>query len=417
MKNQPLKNKEILDEKKEKHIYSVSELTKYIRVILEDSFPGIWIEGEISNFILHSSGHMYFSMKDATASLKCAFFRRSNEKLKFRPKDGMKVILFGSISVYEARGDYQLIVEEMEPKGIGALQMQFQQLKEKLTKEGLFNDAHKVPIPYLPTRIGIVTSPTGAAIRDILNIARRRFSNIEIIINPVKVQGESAKNEIAAAIRQFNELNNIDVMIVTRGGGSLEDLWPFNEEVVARAIYDSKIPIISAVGHEIDYTISDFVADFRAPTPSAAAELVIPKKEDLENLINTHATRLKNALVSKLNILAEKLSTLKDSYVLRQPLNIITQYEQEIDDLRKDMAIRIDHLIKMRQEKFNNFGGKLAALNPLAILDRGYSVTTKPPENVIIKDVAMLAKGDIVETKLGKGRFKSRVEEITDGRA
>src|SRR3989338_1025217 len=253
------------DERKEKRIYSVSELTRYIRVIWRDSFPAIWVEGEVSNYTLHSSGHIYFSLRDANAVLKCAFFKRANEKLKFKLKDGMKVIAFGSISVYEARGDYQLIVEEVEPKGIGALQLQFQQLKEKLQKEGLFDEKYKTPVPFLPTRIGIVTSPTGAAIRDILNVTRRRFANVEIIINPVKVQGNTAKEEIAEAIRLFNRLKNIDVMIVTRGGGSLEDLWPFNEEMVARAIYDSDIPVISAVGHEIDYTISDFVADFRAP--------------------------------------------------------------------------------------------------------------------------------------------------------
>lgn len=401
-----------MNEQKEKHVYSVSELTKYIRVILEDSFPSVWVEGEISNYVLHSSGHMYFSIRDANATLKCAMFRRANEKLKFKLKDGMKVICFGSISVYEARGDYQLIAEEIEPKGIGALQLQFQQLKERLFKEGLFDQRHKVPVPFLPTRIGIVTSPTGAAIRDILNIARRRFSNVEIIINPVKVQGGAAKDEIAAAIGQFNILKNIDVMIVTRGGGSLEDLWPFNEEIVARAIYDSEIPVISAVGHEIDYTISDFVADFRAPTPSAAAELVIPKKEDLVNLINTSATRLKNAIAGKIDILTEKLATLKDGYILRQPLNVIIQYEQKIDDLRKDVAIRIDHIVKMRSENFNLLISKLGALSPLGILARGYSITLKLPEGVIVKGAAALKRGDMVETRLGKGKFKSKVEEI-----
>ena len=401
------------DERKEKHIYSVSELTKYIRVIIEDSFPAIWVEGEISNYTLHSSGHIYFSMRDAGAVVKCAFFRRSNEKnLKFKLKDGMKVIAFGSISVYEARGDYQLVVEELEPKGIGALQLQFQQLKEKLAKEGMFDERHKVPIPFLPTRIGIVTSPTGAAIRDILNIARRRFSNVEMVINPVKVQGEGAGSEIAQAIRQFNELKNIDVMIVTRGGGSMEDLWPFNEEVVARAIYGSEIPVISAVGHEIDYTISDFVADFRTPTPSAAAELVIPNKEDLAKAIATAVTRLKNALTNQIGVLKTRLATLRDSYVLRQPLNIIIQYGQRIDDLEKGLAIRIDHIVKLRGGNFNLFSSKLEALSPLAILNRGYSITTKLPDGVIVKDIKVLSKGDRVETRLGKGRFKSRVEEI-----
>lgn len=401
-----------MNEQKEKHIYTVSELTKYVRAILEDSFPAVWIEGEISNFVLHSSGHMYFSLRDAGASLKCAMFARSNAKLKFKPKDGMKVICFGKLSVYEARGDYQLIAEEIEPKGIGALQLQFQQLKEKLQKEGLFDQKHKVAIPFLPTRIGIVTSPTGAAIRDILNIARRRFSNVEIIINPVKVQGESAKDEIANAIRQFNRLKNIDVMVVTRGGGSLEDLWPFNEEVVARAIYESEIPVISAVGHEIDFTISDFVADFRAPTPSAAAELVIPRKEELVGLISTATTRLNNALAGKVNRLAERLSAVRDSYILRQPLNLIVQYEQTIDGLHKDIAIRIEHLVRMRGENYNLLAGKLEAFNPLAILKRGYSVTVKLPEGAILKDIGALKIGDTVETKLGKGKFRSKVEEI-----
>lgn len=400
------------NEQREKHIYTVSELTKYIRVILEDSFPAIWVEGEVSNYTLHSSGHMYFTIRDPNATLKCAMFKRANERLKFKLKDGMRIICFGTISVYEARGDYQLIVEEIEPKGVGALQLQFEQLKEKLRKEGLFDEGHKVPMPFLPTRIGIVTSPTGAAIRDILNIARRRFSNVEIIINPVKVQGESAKEEIANAVREFNELNNADVIIVTRGGGSLEDLWPFNEEVVARAIYDSRIPVISAVGHEIDYTISDFVADFRAPTPSAAAELVIPRKEDLVNAINTSITRLKNALMGKIDVLRHRLENLSGSYILRQPLNLVIQYEQRIDDLQRGLNIRVDHIFKMRHENFKSLAGKLEVLSPLAILNRGYSITTKIPGGAILKDIEILKMGDTVETRLGKGKFRSRVEEI-----
>jgi exodeoxyribonuclease VII large subunit len=395
---------------KEKHIYTVSELTRYVRVILEDSFPGVWVEGEISNFVLHTSGHMYFSLRDAGASLKCAMFKRSNERLKFRPKDGMKVIVFGSVSVYEVRGDYQIIVEEIEPKGVGALQLQFQQLKERLLKEGLFDESHKAPIPYLPKTIGIVTSPTGAAIRDILNVVRRRFANIEIIINPVKVQGEAAKDEISAAIRQFNRLNNIDVMIVTRGGGSLEDLWPFNEEVVARAIYDSKIPVISAVGHEIDYTISDFVADFRAPTPSAAAELVIPRKEDLENLVKTASTRLANVISGLLDTLTERLSGLRESYVLRQPLNVVTQYAQKLDELKRSASVHIDHIVKLRGENFNLLSGKLEALSPLGILNRGYSITTRLSDGIIVKNVNVLGKDDRIETRLGKGKVRSRVE-------
>ena len=396
----------------EKHIYTVSELTKFVRVALEDALPSIWVEGEVSNFVLHSSGHMYFSLKDAGAVLKCAMFKRSNLGLKFKPKDGMKVLCYGRLSVYEARGDYQLIAEEIEPRGVGALELAFQQLKEKLLKEGLFDTSHKIPVPELATRIGVVTSPTGAAIRDILNIVRRRFSNIEVIINPVRVQGEGAKDEIASAIRQFNKLNNVDVIIVTRGGGSLEDLWAFNEEVVARAIYDSNLPVISAVGHEIDFTISDFAAGLRAPTPSAAAELVIPRKEDLVNRINNSLIRLKNSLSGMVQTLSEKFASLKDSYALRQPLNIVTQYEQEVDDLKKDLGIRVDHVVKMRGENFNFLGGKLGALNPLAILNRGYSVTVKLPGGAILKNAASLSKGDTVETRLGNGKFRSIVEDV-----
>ena len=401
----------MINEQSRKHIYTVSELTKRIRVIVEESFPGIWVEGEISNFISHSSGHMYFSLRDAGSTLKCAFFKYANQRLKFEPKDGMKVICHGSVSVYEARGDYQLIVEDVEPKGVGALQLQFQQLKDKLLKEGLFDEKYKVPIPFLPTRIGVVTSPTGAAIQDILNIARRRFANIEIIINPVKVQGAGAKDEIAAAIKQFNELKNIDVMIVGRGGGSLEDLWPFNEEVVVRAIFASKIPVISAVGHEVDYTISDFVADFRAPTPSAAAELVIPRKEDLVNLIKTALERLNNAIFDSLGLLKERLDNLKESYMLRRPLNYIVQRQQHVDDLRKDMSMRIGHIVDMSGEKFNRIISKLEALSPVSILNRGYSITMKLPEGVVAKDAFSLKPGDYVETRLGRGKFKSRVEE------
>lgn len=395
----------------EKHIYTVSEITRCMRVIIEDSFPAVWVEGEISNFILHSSGHMYFTLRDATAVLKCAMFSRSNARLKFRPKDGMKVICFGKMSVYEPRGDYQLIVEELEPKGIGALQLQFQQLKEKLMKEGLFDESHKIPIPHLPSRIGIVTSPTGAAIQDILNVVRRRFANIEIIISPVRVQGEGAEDEIARAIRDLNIFGAIDCIILARGGGSLEDLWAFNEEVVARAIYDSELPVISAIGHEIDYTISDFVADLRAPTPSAAAELVIPKKEDLVGAVGTSVARLKNALASKIELLTGRFTALRDSYILRQPLNMITQYEQHLDDMRKDIAVRIDHIVKMRSENFSLLAGKLYVLSPLAILRRGYSITTNTTDGTIIKDASKLCPGDEVETKLGKGKFRSIIEK------
>ena len=396
----------------DKKIFSVSELTRLIRGMLEEALPAVWVEGEISNFIRHSSGHIYFSIRDANAVIRCAMFRRANERLNFSPKDGMKVICFGSISLYEARGDYQLIVENIEPKGIGALQLKFEEFKAKLAKEGLFDQSHKVPIPYLPGRIGVVTSPTGAVIRDILNVTRRRFSNVEIIIDPVKVQGDGAKDEIAQAIDDLNKWNNVDVIIVARGGGSLEDLWAFNEEVVARAIYRSEIPVISAVGHEVDFTISDFVADLRAPTPSAAAELAIPRKEDLVDAIEAARVRLKNALSKKVDILEERFKNLKESRVLSEPLDMIMQYEQKIDDIEKVMTTSVEHLIDISSERFTSVISNLEALSPLSILRRGYSLTTRVDDGAVIRDSSKLKKGDKVSTRLNMGSFISNVEEL-----
>lgn len=396
----------------EKHVYTVSELTRNIRVILERNFGTVWIEGEISNFTKHQSGHMYFSIRDAESVLSCVFFRRVNANLKFEIKNGMHVLCFGKISVYDKRGQYQLYVEKIEPKGAGALQIAFEQLKEKLRKEGLFEESRKKPIPYLPQRIGVITSPTGAAIRDILNVTKRRFSNVEVILNPVRVQGDLAKEEIVEAIDLFNILRNVDVIILGRGGGSLEDLWPFNEEVVARAVYRSEIPIISAVGHEVDWTMSDFVSDFRAPTPSAAAELVIPKKEDLVRALGEFKERMKISLISRMDFLNERLNTLKNRYVLREPLNIITQYEQEIDDLMEGLRLKAGFVVKLRKESLNTLAGKLDVLSPLGILKRGYSITMMKKDNKIIKDANVLKKQDRIKTKLSKGEVISKIEEI-----
>jgi len=376
-----------------KHIYSVSELTRNIRAVLEKSFAFIWVEGEISNFVFHTSGHMYFSLKDQGSVVSAVLFRNANKNLRFDLKNGLKVICFGKISVYDKRGQYQLIVEKIEPKGIGALQLAFEQLKEKLQKEGLFDRARKRPIPYLPRRIGVVTSPTGAAIRDILNVTRRRFANVEIVINPVKVQGVGAKEEIAAAIKLFNDLKDIDVMIVGRGGGSIEDLWPFNEELVARAIYSSKIPVISAVGHEIDWTISDFTADFRAPTPSAAAELIIPRKDELIMRITTSLDRLKNALS-----------------------NAVVQLRQRLDELTAGLSLKQEYIIRLKKEAFLTLIGKLEALSPLSVLKRGYSITERAGDRTVIKDAGSLAKKDLIRTLLAEGEIVSRVEEIRSSR-
>ena len=396
----------------EKHIYKVSELTRNIREILEGKFSDIWIEGEVSNFVKHQSGHMYFSIRDKESVLSCVLFRGVNMSLKFEIKDGMQILCFGKISVYDKRGQYQLNVKKVEPKGAGALQIAFEQLKEKLRKENLFDVSHKKSIPYLPQRIGVITSPTGAAIRDILNVTKRRFSNIEIIINPVRVQGEEAKYEIENALDIFNTLKNVDVIILGRGGGSLEDLWPFNEEIVARAIHRSNIPVISAVGHEVDWTISDFVSDFRAPTPSAAAELVVPKKEDLISTINGFIERLKNALISKVCLVEEKLNSLKEMYVLREPLNLIVQYEQEVDSLLQDLALKIKFALKIKNENFNSTVGKLNVLSPLNILNRGYSITSIASGR-ILKETKNIKVDDLITTRLCKGEIKSKVKSIS----
>lgn len=402
-----------LQTREEKHIYTVTEITRDIRVTLEDTFGNVWVEGEVANFTSHQSGHMYFSVRDEDSTLSSVLFRRANAGLKFEIKSGMQVLCFGKISVYGKRGQYQLIVEKIEPKGAGALQIAFEQLKEKLRKEKLFDPAHKIPIPYLPQRVGVITSPTGAAIRDILNVSKRRFSNIEIILNPVRVQGDSAKSEIAEALDLFNErFKDIDVIILGRGGGSLEDLWAFNEEIVARAIYRSKIPIVSAVGHEVDWTISDFVADKRAPTPSAAAELVIPKKDDLISLVKGLSERMKLSLVSKVEFLDEKIKALKNRRSLREPLSVITEREQEIDDLARELASKSNFIVKLKKEALKSVAGKLDALSPLGILGRGYSITIRKKDGKLVKDASILRKKDLIKTRLAKGEIISKVEDV-----
>ncbi len=406
------------------HIYTVSELTKDIKEIVETSFPSVWVEGEISNLRQPLSGHKYFTLKDEKAQLNCAFFKYVNKSIKFQVEDGLKIVAFGRIGVYEKTGQYQLYVEKIEPKGLGALQLRFEQLKNRLKKEGLFEDSHKVSIPTLPTRIGVVTSPAGAAVRDILNVLSRRFTNVTVILNPVSVQGNEAPAQIAGAIEEFNNLESlsegkikdIDVMIVTRGGGSLEDLWAFNEEIVARAIYNSKIPVISAVGHEIDWTISDFVADLRSPTPSAAAEMVIAQKEQLTEQIRTNLSRLNSSMLAKLELLKAQVKNLADSYCFKKPQNLIEQCQQKIDDFLKDLSVSMEHKINSSEQHFRRLTGKMEALSPLAILNRGYSITRKYPDKGILKDIKTLKRNELVYTRLSRGSFISKVTEVEDGR-
>jgi len=392
----------------DKKIYSVSELTRGISLLLEGEFSRVWVTGEVSNFILHTSGHCYFSLKDAESVIACVIFKSSASKLKFDIDNGMSLICSGRIGVYNKRGQYQLYIDKAEPQGIGSLQLAFTQLKEKLLKEGLFDPAHKKEIPYLPETIGIVTSPTGAAIRDMLDVIDRRFPNMHIVLFPSKVQGEAAASEIVAGIEAFNYLKNVDIIIVGRGGGSIEDLWAFNEEPVARAIYDSEIPVVSAVGHEIDYTIADFVADLRAPTPSAAAELVVREKRDILQQIDALQVRLKQALQGRVDALKKHLDSIMQRYAFRQPQFLIEQYQQRLDEQSRALLQNLSHFVSIKTEKVSSINGRLKALNPTAILSRGYSITMAHPSGDIIKDASKVKQGCSIRTKLAKGEIISK---------
>ncbi|MBI5042270.1 MAG: exodeoxyribonuclease VII large subunit [Nitrospirae bacterium] len=387
----------------ERRILSVSDLTSLIKSDLEESFYDIWMEGEISNLRIPTSGHIYLTLKDKASQIRAVLFKSSARNIRFELKDGIHIICHGRITVYEPRGEYQIVIDTVEPQGIGALQLAFEQLKEKLFKEGLFDAKRKRPIPLLPRKIGIITSPTGAAIMDMLNVINRRFANVHIIIIPVPVQGEGAGIEIARAIEEMNGFEDIDVLIVGRGGGSLEDLWAFNEEIVARSIYNSRIPVISAVGHEIDFTISDFVADLRAPTPSAAAELVVKNKTDLMESLSHLFSRLKNGIKTlfdtKRSALREEIRAMKD------PATRINEYIQRIDDLSIRLTGSINRYLDGLKKRIGAEAGKLNALSPLAILSRGYSIAMKPPDMKIIKDVKEVQKGDEINIRLYKGNL------------
>lgn len=397
-------------------VFTPSQLNKGIRVLLEANFLNIWIEGEISNFKLHSSGHMYFSLKDEKSQISAVFFAGQNRSNKFELKDGLKVLIFGKISVYEPRGAYQIYVERVEPKGVGALELAFRQLREKLEKEGLFDKARKRPIPQFPKTVGVVTSATGAAFRDILNVVNRRFSGTAILLNPVQVQGEGSAKQIARAIQEFNTLGGIDVMIVGRGGGSIEDLWAFNEEVVARAVFESKIPVISAVGHEIDWTICDFVADLRAPTPSAAAELVVQNRQDLVRKVTEFQARLRNRTLGILEEKRGELTSLQESYAFKQPKVLIDQFSQRLDEMLRQLQNYMKSSYSENRQKFGALAGRLNALSPLAILERGYSISFDK-DGKLLKDSSKIKKGDTMTTRLSKGTVYSQVTDIKKSEA
>jgi exodeoxyribonuclease VII large subunit len=444
-----------LDLAPQRQIFTVSELTEVLRTLLEDTFGQVWVSGEISNARLAPSGHYYFVLKDRDAQLRCVCFRQEARYLKVKPQDGLSVTARGRISVYSARGEYQMYVETLEPQGYGALQLAFEQLKKKLAAEGLFDESRKRPLPMLPRRIGIVTSPSGAAIADMLRILERRFSGLRVLIYPVLVQGEEAARQIARALNYFSTSRCADVVIVGRGGGSLEDLWAFNEEAVARAIVACSIPVISAVGHQTDFTIADFVADLRAPTPSAAAELVVQQKSELLHAVQSFRERVLRALRYKLatsgrellarsvdravTVLRRKLAgsaqrtdelhfQLRQAIVGRMRLAESRLRDQQHALARLDFRVRLARsqsrleqlserlppLMRWRLERnraaVESLSQQLAHLSPLAILERGYAIV-QTPSGSVLRDSAQTAVNQRLNVRLHRGRLEVRVEE------
>jgi exodeoxyribonuclease VII large subunit len=442
----------------ERTVLTVSEVTERIKIVLEDTFVDLWVEGEISNLRTPSSGHTYLTLKDEQSQIRAVLFKMQRRYLRFGPKDGMLVIARGRLSLYEPRGEYQLVIDYMEPKGIGALQIAFEQLKAQLAQAGLFDPARKRPLPMLPRCIGIVTSPTGAVIRDMLQILRRRFANLHVCIYPVRVQGDGAAKEIARAIEALNGSPGIEVIIVARGGGSLEDLWAFNEESVARAIYQSRMPVISAVGHEIDFTIADFVADVRAPTPSAAAELVIRHKAEFHAEVQSLAQRLEHTMHHQLEALRARLEACQQRRVLKDPWAPLRAMEQRLDELsaRLERSMRtrlrlwqdavnagetaIAHLsplkligmwrarlvaldqrltaapagrVRRGREAVEGLTATLQALSPLAVLARGYSICQNLSDGQVIREAQTVAPGTQVDIRLWRGHLQCTVEAVT----
>ena len=438
-------------------VYSVSGLTRDIRAILEAAFDSVWVEGEISNFKTVASGHSYFVLKDNKAQIRCVLFKGHRARIKFQPADGDQVLMFGRISVYDARGEYQVIAESLEPRGLGALQKAYEQLRDKLEKEGLFSKENKNFLPEFPWKVGVVTSSTGAAVRDILNIIRRRNPKVSVLLCPAKVQGEGAAEEIVRGIEELDRREDIEVIIVGRGGGSLEDLWAFNEVDVARAIFASKTPVVSAVGHEIDFTIADFVADLRAPTPSAAAELTVPLLQDTLKEIRFLNEMLLTTLHKKLEYYRDLLKRLMDRRFFHQPKEIFNPQFQRLDDfhmrltrgleqslvshqqklrdkihrlfqaspekhiqhmeenrmmLEKRMLHITESQIRFNKERFEGILKNLNAINPLAILERGYSICSKDEES--LKNTEGINPGDDIKIRLSRGSLNCKVKKIIE---
>ena len=388
---------------------SVSDLNSYIKnKIADDEYlNNVLIKGEISNFKNHYTGHMYFTLKDENSLIKCIMFKSYAQKLDFMPKDGMKVFVLGGVSVFERDGIYQIYVKAMQEDGVGILYKKYEELKQRLDEEGYFDESHKQKIPLMPKVIGVLTSQTGSVIRDIINVSTRRNPNVQIRLYPVPVQGEGAAEKIADGIRFMNENNLADVLILARGGGSLEDLWPFNEEIVAHAIYNSKLPIISAVGHETDFSISDFVADLRAPTPSAAAELAVPDIYEIKQKINVYQNRLRMSLVKKVEIMKLRYEKCMNSRVFKEPTRNINDNYLRVDNYIK----RLENTIKIKQKeektKYIELISKLDALSPLKTLTRGYSIVET--DNKIIKSSKQLSTGDKIKLRFSDGQKNAEI--------
>jgi len=388
-------------------ILTVSELTRRIKTSLEQGFPAVAVQGEISNFKQHSSGHLYFTIKDEHAQVQAVVWRSRASALIFTPQDGMKVVARGRITVYEVRGVYQIDVVELRPLGTGELQLAFERLKQKLAAAGYFDPKRKKPIPRYPRRIGIVTSPTGAAIRDIVTIISRRWPVVELVLYPVNVQGPGASGEIAGAIRDLNAWGGADVLIVGRGGGSLEDLWAFNEETVTQAIYESAIPVISAVGHEIDFTIADFVADLRAPTPSAAAELVVPSRAETVEIVRNFCYTMQQNVEERVRSERERILGIVGSYAFNRPLDLLRQYSQQLDELRRSLVRIIQSRSALLHEQCSALSKRIESVNPSLILRRGYVIVRRNGE--VVDRAKRLRESETVHLNYYDGTVGARV--------
>ena len=389
---------------------SVTQINLYIKEVIakDDILSDVLVKGELSNFKAHSSGHMYMSLKDESGVMRAVMFRSAAAKLTFRPQNGMKVIAHGRVAVYERDGQYQLYIDDMQQEGQGDLYAAFEQLKQKLAAEGLFDPAHKKRLPKYPKKVGVVTAPTGAAIRDIINVLSRRFSYSDVVLYPVLVQGENSAASIVCAIEYFNETKLADVLIVGRGGGSIEDLWSFNEEIVARAIYKSEIPIVSAVGHEIDFTISDFVADLRAPTPSAAAELVVPSQVELTEKFNNVYRMLYRQAMQVTERGRMRVERCIDRPAFKNPVSKINDERQYLDSLTHMFETACASAIRTKKQELAECAAKLNGLSPLGTLGRGYSLT-KDASGRVVRSVSQVSEGDMISVTVADGEFSAKV--------